>query len=216
MIQHERDNKMAENDINNEEQYKEAADRLIKYYDENRDKLKINVANNDLYKNFYEKYNLDILSSLTPKQFMKEILFNKGNDDNKDLCHQLEFGLYKSCGLISNPGGVYRYYIHNTNNGWIVGYKGKTARKVSFEEAKNIAINLKEKILKGEFKYTENKLLEINFQNSRCTYDTNKNQYVNKKKSRGKVDMVISLINAIYLLQQDVFLNQMDFTIQIV
>lgn len=75
---------------------------------------------------------------------------------------------------------------------------------------------LKEKILKGEFKYTENKLLEINFQNSRCTYDTNKNQYVNKKKSRGKVDMVISLINAIYLLQQDVFLNQMDFTIQIV
>ena len=75
---------------------------------------------------------------------------------------------------------------------------------------------LKEKILKGEFKYTENKLLEINFQNAKCTYDTNKNLYVNKKKSRGKVDMVISLINAMYLVQQDVFLNQMDFTIQIV
>ena len=75
---------------------------------------------------------------------------------------------------------------------------------------------LKEKILKGEFKYTENKLLEINFQNAKCTYDTNKNQYVNKKKSRGKVDMVISLINAMYLVEQDVFLNQMDFTIQIV
>ena len=75
---------------------------------------------------------------------------------------------------------------------------------------------LKEKILKGQFKYTENKLLEINFQNSRCTYDTNKNQYVNKKKSRGRVDMVVALINAMYLLQQDVFLNQMDFTIQIV
>lgn len=73
---------------------------------------------------------------------------------------------------------------------------------------------LKEKILKGEFEYTENKLLEINFQNARCVYDTNKNQYVNKKKSIGKVDMVISLINAVYLLQQDVFLNQMDFTIQ--
>ena len=55
---------------------------------------------------------------------------------------------------------------------------------------------LKEKILKGQFKYTENKLLEINFQNSRCTYDTNKNQYVNKKKSRGRVDMVVALINA--------------------
>ena len=73
---------------------------------------------------------------------------------------------------------------------------------------------LKEKILAGEFEYTENKLLEINFQNARCSYDTNKNLYVHKKKSKGKVDMVVSLINAVYLLQQDVFLNQMDFVIQ--
>ena len=74
---------------------------------------------------------------------------------------------------------------------------------------------LKEKILSREFQYMENRLLEINFQNARCVYDTNKNQYVNKKKSTGKVDMVVSLINAVYLLQQDVMLNQMDFTIQI-
>lgn len=75
---------------------------------------------------------------------------------------------------------------------------------------------LKEKILSKEFKYCKNKLLEINFQNSRCVYDTNKNQYVNKKKSKGKVDMVVSLINAVYLLQQDNYLNQMDFTIQVI
>ena len=75
---------------------------------------------------------------------------------------------------------------------------------------------LREKILSGEFEYQENRLLEINFQNARCVYDTNKNQYVNKKKSRGKVDMVVSLINAVYLLQQDCFLNQMDFTIQVI
>lgn len=73
---------------------------------------------------------------------------------------------------------------------------------------------LQEKILAHEFAYMENKLLEINFQNARCVYDTNKNKYVNKKKSKGKVDMVVSLINATYLLQQDVFLNQMDFMIQ--
>lgn len=72
----------------------------------------------------------------------------------------------------------------------------------------------KEKILNGEAKYTENKLLEINFQNARCTYDTNKNQYVNKKKSKGKVDMVVAIINAIYLLEQDVFLGAMDFVVQ--
>lgn len=75
---------------------------------------------------------------------------------------------------------------------------------------------LKEKILKGEFEYEKNSLLEINFQNARCTYDTNKNAYVTKKRSNGKVDMVVSLINAVYLLQQDCFFNQMDFVAMVV
>ena len=74
---------------------------------------------------------------------------------------------------------------------------------------------LKEKILSNEFQYETNRMLEINFQNARVVYDTNKNQYVNKKKSKGKIDMVVSLINAVYLLQQDYFLNQMEFTIQV-
>lgn len=63
---------------------------------------------------------------------------------------------------------------------------------------------LYEKIVNKEFEYENNKLLEINFENARCTYDTNMNRYVTKKKSTGKVDMVVSLINACYLLQQDV------------
>lgn len=66
---------------------------------------------------------------------------------------------------------------------------------------------LKEKILKREFAYMPNRLLEINFQNARCSYDSNMNMYVHKKKSRGKVDMVVSLINAMYLLQQDYVLG---------
>lgn len=73
---------------------------------------------------------------------------------------------------------------------------------------------LKEKILSEEFQYEKNPLLEINFQNARCTYDTNRNLYVTKKKSNGKVDMVVSLINAVYLLQQDVMFGS-DFTIQV-
>jgi phage terminase large subunit-like protein len=75
---------------------------------------------------------------------------------------------------------------------------------------------IKEKILSHEFQYEKNPLLEINFQNARCVQDTNRNLYVNKKKSNGKVDMVVSLINAVYLLQQDYFLNQMDFTVQVI
>lgn len=63
---------------------------------------------------------------------------------------------------------------------------------------------LYEKIVNKEFEYEENKLLEINFENARCVYDTNMNRYVNKKKSSGKIDMVVALINATYLLQQDI------------
>lgn len=72
---------------------------------------------------------------------------------------------------------------------------------------------LYEKITNQEFAYTENELLEINFQNAQCAFDTNLNRYVNKKKSKGKVDMVVALINAIFLLQQEE-LNQMDFLVQ--
>lgn len=37
---------------------------------------------------------------------------------------------------------------------------------------------LKELILQQAFRYEENRLLEINFQNARCTEDTNLNKYV--------------------------------------
>ena len=61
---------------------------------------------------------------------------------------------------------------------------------------------LQESILQKKFSYDGDKLYEINFQNAKCTEDTNLNKYVNKKKSSGKVDMVVSTIIAIYLLQQ--------------
>lgn len=73
---------------------------------------------------------------------------------------------------------------------------------------------IKEYILSKLFRYDENLMLEINFQNARCTEDTNLNKYVNKKKSAGKVDMVVSLINAVYLLQQELLYGQDDFIIQ--
>lgn len=60
---------------------------------------------------------------------------------------------------------------------------------------------LKESILHKTFRYDRNELLEINFENARCTEDTNLNKYVNKKKSAGKVDCVVALINAMYLMQ---------------
>lgn len=73
---------------------------------------------------------------------------------------------------------------------------------------------LKEKILSGEFRYDENKLLEINFQNARCTEDTNLNKYVNKKRSAGKVDMVVAIINAVFLAQLEMLTEGRDFGAQ--
>lgn len=75
---------------------------------------------------------------------------------------------------------------------------------------------LKECILSKMFHYDENLMLEINFQNSRCTEDTNLNKYVNKKKSAGKVDMVVALINSVYLLQQDMLFGPDEFGAQVV
>lgn len=76
---------------------------------------------------------------------------------------------------------------------------------------------LKEYILSRKFRYAPNLMLEINFQNARCTEDTNLNKYVNKKKSAGKVDMVVSLINALFLLQVNVLDDTgSDFGCQII
>ena len=57
-------------------------------------------------------------------------------------------------------------------------------------------------------------MLEINFENARCTRDTNLNMYVNKKKSAGKVDMVVALINAVYLLEQNELFGSDAFVAQ--
>lgn len=74
---------------------------------------------------------------------------------------------------------------------------------------------LKESILSKKFGYEENNLLERNFENARQTEDTNKNKYLNKKKSKGKIDLVMALVDAIFLLQVDQ-LGEYDFTIQVI
>jgi phage terminase large subunit-like protein len=71
---------------------------------------------------------------------------------------------------------------------------------------------LTEKIINNEFEYERNILLEINFSNAKCVYDTNMNRYIHKKKSSGKVDMVAALINAVYLLQQDIIFEGSGLT----
>lgn len=73
---------------------------------------------------------------------------------------------------------------------------------------------IKEYILRKKFKYKENDLLKINFVNCRETKDTNLNKYLNKKKSIGKIDMVMSIIDAAYLLQENEMLAEDDWAVQ--
>lgn len=75
---------------------------------------------------------------------------------------------------------------------------------------------LKERILQKTFHYDTNQMLEINFQNARCTTDTNLNQYVNKKQSAGKVDMVVAVINAMFLLNVNEILGVPEFDSQVI
>lgn len=74
---------------------------------------------------------------------------------------------------------------------------------------------LEECILEGRYRYEDNLMLEINFQNARCTKDTNLNKYVNKKKSEGKVDQVVGNINSAYLIEQEILYND-DFVVQMI
>lgn len=69
---------------------------------------------------------------------------------------------------------------------------------------------LKELILEKKFSYFNNLAYENNFTNCRLTEDTNLNKYINKRasvKTAGKVDMVFSTVNALFLLMNDVIFN---------
>ena len=59
-------------------------------------------------------------------------------------------------------------------------------------------------------------MLEINFQNARCTEDTNKNKYVNKKKSGDKVDQVVGNINSTYLIEQELLYGTSEYFVQMI
>lgn len=61
---------------------------------------------------------------------------------------------------------------------------------------------LHEEICTHNFKFSKNELFKINFSNAKVQYDTNMNKYIHKKKSRAKVDMVVSTITALSLLEQ--------------
>ena len=118
-------------------------------------------------------------------------------------------------GVIVKSLGYDRYNAMSSAQKWATKYTTVEVRQHSDTLHPPTKL-LSEKIENGEFRYSNNTLLEINFENARCTYDTNMNRYVNKKKSNGKVDMVVALINAIYLMQQDIIFEDNNFVVQVI
>ncbi|NFS11558.1 terminase large subunit [Clostridium botulinum] len=67
---------------------------------------------------------------------------------------------------------------------------------------------LHECLLSKKIKYYNNKLLDIELMNCRAKRDTNMGWYLDKKASAGKIDMVFALVDALYLLQQELLNGQ--------
>ncbi len=125
------------------------------------------------------------------------------------------FGLEKKLGCTIVAIGYDRYNALSSAQKWEEQYTTVQVRQHSDTLHPPTKL-LGEYILNGTWHYEKNTLLEINFENAKCAYDTNMNKYIHKKKSNGKVDMVMALINSIYLLQQDVILYDNDFVVQTV
>ncbi len=130
-----------------------------------------------------------------------------------EVIEQFVFDIEEKYGVTIKSIGYDRYNALSSAQKWEKKYTTVQIRQHSDTLHPPTKL-LTEKVANGQFRYEENKLLEINFENARCTYDTNMNRYVNKKKSNGKVDMVVALINAIYLLQQDILFDESGFTVQ--
>lgn len=121
------------------------------------------------------------------------------------------FNIQKEYGVTIRALGYDRYNALSSAQKWIKGVEEKGYEGINCIQVRQHSDTLHpatkllyEKIVNREFQYEENKLLEINFENSRCAFDTNMNRYIHKKKSNGKVDMVMAILNATYLLQQDI------------
>lgn len=112
--------------------------------------------------------------------------------------------LEEKYGVIIKGIGYDRYNAISSVNKWNnEGYETIEIRQHS-SVLHPVTKLLKESILNQEFEYEKNQLLEINFANSREVFDTNLNAYINKKKSAGKIDMVVALLNALVLWNNDI------------
>ena len=167
---------------------------------------------------YIEPLNVERLEQIIAKERPDALLPNLGGQSGLNLCSELhKSGVLEKYGVEVMQVGYDRYNAIST----VQKLEAEGMECVEVKQHSSVLHPptklLREAILKREFAYDENRLLEINFQNARCTEDTNLNKSVNKKRSAGKVDMVISVIIALYLMQVDMLSNtELSWGIQVI
>lgn len=147
----------------------------------------------------------------------------KSKEEKCDYKRYINDGLCISCGEdVINYGAIEDFILSLENtygvNVTAIGYDRYNALSTvnKLEENSMPCVEVKqhssvlgaptkllyEEICNHNFRYETNELYEINFQNCKCTYDTNMTKFVNKKKSRAKIDLVVATIISVSLLQQ--------------
>lgn len=108
------------------------------------------------------------------------------------------YGLKKAHGISSIMGITYDRYDASYLN-MHLSAAGYTTYRAQYSDAGMTPPTqfLKAQILNGKFEYEENPLLEMNFYNTRCKYTGTMGARLDKKTSRGKIDMVMALVYAV-------------------
>ena len=146
---------MAENDINNEEQYKIAADKLMNYISNTDFKFSNKEEIDKKYNDFRNDYSPEKLKEI-PDDKLLEGLFSL-NPKNKSLCYSLEYG-YKLFGGLIN-GYIFKYPLFTRDGKWFEG-NPKEIKELTLEQAINKAKDIRESLIK-----VYNYIKESNFEN---------------------------------------------------
>lgn len=135
-----------------------------------------------------------------------------------DRIENYVFDLAEKYGVTVMQIGYDRYNAISSAQKWENGRPGRDGREacpgIETVEVRQHSDTLHmptklfcELVESGRLAYVANRLFEVNVENAKCTYDTNMNRYVNKKRSNGKVDCVMAVIDGLYLLQQNEILD---------
>ena len=156
---------MADNDINNEEQYKDAAKKINDFYNNRKDdlekickkysydykKLSLKDVENksfidEIYNKFITSFSLEHLKQFKDEDILYKFLFTKGN--NEDLCHILEYET-KFIGELGIGTPYNKYGLIKNENGWLLGNTASNSTSIDEKKAKDEGKKILDLIVKG-------------------------------------------------------------------